>query len=239
MFLKVSNLSKQYADQWALNEINFSIDNKGIVGVLGPNGAGKSTLMKIIVGAIKPEKGELFILDEKIDFNKSTYPQKGKIGYLPEDNPLYGEMYVVEYLEFCARIHQVQNPKSRIQKVILETGLQSEQHKKIQELSKGYKQRVGLAQAILHDPDILILDEPTSGLDPLQLIEIRSLIKKLGEEKIVILSSHIMQEIEALCDEIIILKKGELITRFEKNSWRSLYGDVQNLEELFIRLTEK
>lgn len=243
MSLQVKQISKKYAGQYALKNIDFSIENTGVVGVLGPNGAGKSTLMKIIVGAVIPDEGELKINDHQIDFAKagsaSFASYKNSIGYLPEDNPLYLDLYVVEYLKFCADIYQLQNVETTINEVILQTGLQKEQHKKIGQLSKGFRQRVGLAQAILHNPDVLILDEPTTGLDPLQLVEIRRLIQQLGEKKIVILSSHIMQEVEALCDEIIMINKGEIIAKFDTGSWKSIYTEDRSLEELFIRLTEK
>jgi ABC-2 type transport system ATP-binding protein len=209
MSIKVSNLLKQYGDQKAVDNISFTINKGEIVGFLGPNGAGKSTTMKMITGYLEPDKGEIEVAGIKV----SDHPleTKKKIGYLPEANPLYFEMYVREYLEFIAGVHQVNDPTSAIDKVITLTGLTPEQHKKIGQLSKGYKQRVGLAAALIHDPEVLILDEPTSGLDPNQIIEIREVIRRLGENKTVMFSSHILQEVEALCSRVIIINKGTLV----------------------------
>jgi len=209
MSIKVSNLIKQYGEQKAVNNISFTINKGEIVGFLGPNGAGKSTTMKMITGYLEPDNGEIEVSDIRV----SDHPleTKKKIGYLPEANPLYPEMYVKEYLEFIAGIHEVKNVSAAIEKVILLTGLTPEKHKKIGQLSKGYKQRVGLAAALIHDPEVLILDEPTSGLDPNQIIEIRDVIKKLGQNKTVLFSSHILQEVEALCNRVIIINKGELV----------------------------
>jgi len=207
MSINVSHISKTYGAQKALNDVSFAIEKGEIVGFLGPNGAGKSTMMKILTTFLKASEGsatvnEFNVLEETIAVKKS-------VGYLPEHNPLYLEMYVREYLEFNARIYKIS--KAEIERVIERTGLSSEAHKKIEQLSKGYRQRVGLATALLHDPDVLILDEPTTGLDPNQLIEIRELIKNVGKEKTVLLSTHIMQEVEAICDRVIIIDKGVLV----------------------------
>jgi len=208
MSIQVNNLSKSYTDLKALDHVDFSIKKGEIVGFLGPNGAGKSTLMKILTGFIKEFEGEVFINEKSVsDFPIAT---KKNIGYLPERNPLYSEMYVREYLDFHALIYQVK--KEAIERIIKEVGLSSHASKKVKELSKGYRQRLGLATALLHEPDVLILDEPTTGLDPNQLAEIRSLIKKVGENKTVLFSTHIMQEVEAVCDRVIIINKGKIVT---------------------------
>jgi len=207
MGIEVHNISKSYNDQQALKNVSFKIGNGEIVGFLGPNGAGKSTLMKILTGYITPSEGSakvegLDVIDNKIEIQK-------KIGYLPEHNPLYLEMFVREYLNYSATVHSID--KKEVENVIAITGLTPEANKKIGSLSKGFRQRVGLANALLHNPNVLILDEPTTGLDPNQLIEIRELIKSTGKEKTIFLSTHIMQEVEAICDRVIIIKKGEII----------------------------
>jgi ABC-2 type transport system ATP-binding protein len=207
MSIKVTSVSKYYTTQKALHEVSFSAKKGQIIGFLGPNGAGKSTMMKILTGYIQPNSGEVFV--DEIDVLKNPLDAQKNIGYLPEHNPLYTGMYVREYLEFQAAIFKVE--KSQIEICIEKVGLTSEAHKKIHQLSKGYQQRVGLAAAILHNPKVLILDEPTTGLDPNQLIEIRALIKKLGTEKTVLFSTHIMQEVEAVCDRVIIIKKGTIL----------------------------
>jgi ABC-2 type transport system ATP-binding protein len=207
MSIKVSSVTKIYKNQKALNEVSFSAGKGQIIGFLGPNGAGKSTMMKILTGFIKPNSGEVFV--DEIDVLKNPLEAQKIIGYLPEHNPLYMDMYVREYLQFQASIYRVD--KSQIEICIEKVGLTSEAHKKINQLSKGYQQRVGLAAAILHNPKVLILDEPTTGLDPNQLVEIRGLIKELGKEKTVLFSTHIMQEVEAVCDRVIIIKKGEVL----------------------------
>lgn len=207
MSIEVDNILKTYGKQRALNAISFSIKKGEIVGFLGPNGAGKSTMMKILTSYIDADEGHAKVNGFDVVFDKKN-AQKS-IGYLPEHNPLYLEMYVREYLTFNANIYNT--PKSRINEIIQLTGLTSESHKKISQLSKGYRQRVGLATALLHDPDVLILDEPTTGLDPNQLSEIRLLIKNIGKEKTVLLSTHIMQEVEAICDRVIIINKGEIV----------------------------
>jgi ABC-2 type transport system ATP-binding protein len=209
MSIEVKNLSKFYGQQAAVNDISFSIQKGEIVGFLGPNGAGKSTTMKILTGFIPATSGEVKICGLEVDVD--SLETRKKIGYLPENNPLYLDMYVREYLEFVGKIYKVPNLKARIDEMIQQVGLEVEQNKKIGMLSKGYRQRVGLAQAIIHDPEVLILDEPTTGLDPNQLVEIRELIKRIGKSKTVMLSTHIMQEVEAICDRVIIIKSGKIV----------------------------
>lgn len=211
MSIIVQNVTKQYDTQLALNDVSLTIGKGEIVGLLGPNGAGKSTLMKIITCFIPPTKGTVSV--EGFDIWEQSMEVRRCVGYLPEHNPLYLDMYVKEYLEFVAGIHHItgQEAVSRINEMIDMTGLGVEMHKKIGALSKGYRQRVGLAQAMIHNPSVLILDEPTSGLDPNQLIDIRGLIKELGKEKTVLLSTHIMQEVEALCDKVVIINKGVVV----------------------------
>lgn len=207
MSLLVKNISKIYDDQKALDNISFSIPKGQIVGFLGPNGAGKSTLMKILTTYIHSDEGKAYVNEFNVETERKKVQQS--IGYLPEHNPLYLDMYVREYLQFNADIYKVN--KQRIEEVIELTGLIPEAHKKIEQLSKGYRQRVGLATALLHNPDVLILDEPTTGLDPNQLVEIRELIKNIGKDKTVFLSTHIMQEVEAICERVIIIKKGQIV----------------------------
>ena len=209
MSIEVKNLSKFYGQQAAVNDISFSIQKGEIVGFLGPNGAGKSTTMKILTGFIPATSGDVKICGLEVDVD--SLETRKKIGYLPENNPLYLDMYVREYLEFVGKIYKVPNLKARIDEMIQQVGLEVEQNKKIGMLSKGYRQRVGLAQAIIHDPEVLILDEPTTGLDPNQLVEIRELIKHIGKSKTVMLSTHIMQEVEAICDRVIIIKSGKIV----------------------------
>ncbi len=209
MSIVVRELTKIYGEQKAVNNITFSIQQGEIVGFLGPNGAGKSTTMKMITGYLTPDTGSATV--SNVNVEKNPILAKKKIGYLPEANPLYVDMYVKEYLDFIAGIHQVNNKKQRIKDVIELTGLGIEQRKKISQLSKGYKQRTGLAAALIHDPEVLILDEPTSGLDPNQIIEIRNVIKEQGRNKTVLFSSHILQEVEAICDRVIIINKGTLV----------------------------
>lgn len=207
MSITAENISKSYGQQKALDRVSFSIEKGEIVGFLGPNGAGKSTLLKILTTYLKPSEGTAIVNGFSVAEAKKGVQQS--VGYLPEHNPLYLEMYVKEYLAFNAEIYKV--PKSNIDSVIEKTGLITEAHKKIGQLSKGYRQRVGLATALLHDPDVLILDEPTTGLDPNQLIEIRKLIKSVGKKKTVLLSTHILQEVEAICDRVIIINKGCIV----------------------------
>lgn len=207
MSIQVENLTKTYGDQKALNNVSFTINKGEIVGFLGPNGAGKSTTMKILTTFLKATAGSAKVNDFDVTTEKKKIQQC--IGYLPEHNPLYLDMYVKEYLSFNASVYKA--PKSSVEEVIALTGLTPEAHKKIGQLSKGYRQRVGLAAALQHNPDVLILDEPTTGLDPNQLVEIRKLIREVGKEKTVLLSTHIMQEVEAICDRVIIINKGELV----------------------------
>ena len=216
MSIQVNNLSKTYGKQKAVNNISFSVDKGEIVGFLGPNGAGKSTTMKMITSFIPPTSGIATVCG--FDVEKEEQSVKKCIGYLPESNPLYKDMYVKEYLHFVARVQSLDNKKSRVADIVERTGLSLEQGKKIGQLSKGYRQRVGLAQAMIHNPEVLILDEPTSGLDPNQLAEIRELIKEIGKEKTVLLSTHIMQEVHALCDRIIIINRGEIVANDETSN---------------------
>jgi ABC-2 type transport system ATP-binding protein len=210
MSIQVSQLSKTYGEQKAVDNISFSLNKGEIVGFLGPNGAGKSTTMKMITGYLPPTGGQALV--SGFDVSKAPLEVRKRVGYLPEANPLYFDMYVKEFLSFIANVHQLGKAAAeRIGTVIALTGLEPESKKKIGALSKGYKQRVGLAQALLHDPEVLILDEPTSGLDPNQLADIRQVIKNLGSNKTVILSTHIMQEVEAMCSRVIIINKGQLI----------------------------
>lgn len=207
MSIKVEQLTKVYGNQKALNKVSFKVDKPEVVGFLGPNGAGKSTMMKILTTFLSATEGQAEVNGFDVSVNAKEVQQS--VGYLPEHNPLYLDMYVREYLAFNANLQNVDI--SKIEEIIRLTGLTPEAHKKIEQLSKGYRQRVGLACALLHDPDVLILDEPTTGLDPNQLVEIRSLIKTIGQEKTVFLSTHIMQEVEAICDRVIIINKGEIV----------------------------
>lgn len=209
MSIQVNNITKLYGEQKALNNVSFEIGSNEIVGFLGPNGAGKSTMMKILTCYIPATQGTATVCG--FDTTNQSIEVRKQIGYLPEHNPLYLDMYVKEFLEFVGGLYQVKNIKNRVKEMIDITGLQIEQNKKIGALSKGYRQRVGLAQAMIHDPKVLIMDEPTTGLDPNQLEEIRGLIKKLGKQKTVMLSTHIMQEVEAVCDRVIIINKGEIV----------------------------
>lgn len=231
MSLQILNLTKKFGAQTALNDINIEIFETEIIGLLGPNGAGKSTLMKSIVGALKIDEGQ--ILFNGKDIREEEIAVKKKMGFLPENNPLYREMYVKEYLSFVADLHHID--KERVEEVIDLVGITPEKSKKISQLSKGFQQRVGLAQAILHQPDLLILDEPTNGLDPNQIIEIRNVIKKIGKEKTVILSTHIMQEVEALCSRVILIHKGNIIQDCNVVEFKGKYG---SLEEAFAMYTQ-
>ncbi|MFK5957255.1 MAG: gliding motility-associated ABC transporter ATP-binding subunit GldA [Lutibacter sp.] len=233
MSIEVKNISKVFGEQKVLNAISFSIKKGEIVGFLGPNGAGKSTLMKILTGYIKPTVGIALI--NNFDISTHTIEAQKGIGYLPENNPLYLEMYVKEYLLFNAAIHKIS--KTKVAEIITKVGLTPEAHKKINQLSKGYKQRVGLASALLHNPEVLILDEPTTGLDPNQLVEIRNLIKEVGKDKTVLFSTHIMQEVEAICDRVILINKGELIADKKLNELKT--GQEQLIEVEFDLQVEK
>lgn len=232
--VKVEHLTKLYGAQKAIDSISFSAEPGKILGFLGPNGAGKSTTMKILSGFIPQTSGKASIAG--YDVNSHAIEVKRNLGYLPEHNPLYLDMYVQESLEFIADIHQIPNKRSRIKEVIALTGLEIEQNKKIGALSKGYRQRVGIAQAIIHDPQVLVLDEPTSGLDPNQLVEIRTLLKDLGKTKTLILSTHIMQEVEAVCDKIIIINNGLIVADDSLQGLKDVHGDV-SLERIFLTLT--
>lgn len=235
MSIKVENISKVYGSQKALHEVSFEIQKGEIVGFLGPNGAGKSTLMKILTGYIPQTSGNAKICE--LSVSENSLEAKSKIGYLPEHNPLYLDMYVREYLEFVANIYGVSH--DRIDLMIEKTGLQKEKHKLIGSLSKGYRQRVGLTQALIHDPEVLILDEPTTGLDPNQLVEIRRLIKEVGKEKTVMLSTHIMQEVEAICDRVIIINKGEIVANKKIEELRELSSDRNLISIEFNDIVEK
>ena len=233
MSITVKNISKFYGSQKALDNVSFQINPGEICGFLGPNGAGKSTMMKILCCFIPPSSGEAGICG--FDITEQSIDVRQKIGYLPENNPLYLDMYVREYLGFIAGIHKIKiKADQRISEMIALTGLSIEQNKKIGALSKGYRQRVGLAQVLLHDPEVLILDEPTSGLDPNQLIEIRNLILTIGKEKTVMLSTHIMQEVEAICDRTIIINKGKIVA---DDKTKNLIQGHNKLEEVFQNLT--
>lgn len=244
MSIVVNNVSKLYGDQLALNKVSFEVKKGEIVGFLGPNGAGKSTMMKIITCYIPPTEGDVSVCD--LDIWNDSLALRKKVGYLSETNPLYFEMYVREFLEFIAGIHKIKDKKKRIDEVIKMTHLELEQHKKIGALSRGYKQRVGLAQALIHDPEVLILDEPTTGLDPNQLVEIRELIKKCGKTKTVLLSTHIMQEVEAVCDRVIIINKGLIVADAKINELQDVVSSLKkkkdskdlSLEEIFHILTK-
>ena len=235
MSILVESLSKVYGTQNAVDGISFSA-NTGVLGFLGPNGAGKSTTMKILTCFIPQTAGKASVCG--FDVEKQPLEVRRTIGYLPESNPLYLDMYVKESLAFIAGIHQMKSPGERIAEVIKQTGLGPEQHKKIGQLSKGYRQRVGLAQAILHEPQVLILDEPTSGLDPNQLIGIRQLILELGKTKTVILSTHIMQEVEAVCNQVIIINKGKIVADDTLLGLRDK-NKGKTLENIFIDLTNR
>ena len=228
MFIEVKNLSKNYGNQSAVVDVNFRLELGEIVGFLGPNGAGKSTTLKMLLGLIEPSKGSVLIDDK--DPQAHSIELKKQIGYLAENNPLYPEMYVREFLAFIGKIHQIPQLEARIQEVIEWVGLQKEAHKKIQELSKGYQQRVGIALAIIHNPRVLILDEPTSGLDPNQREEIRDLIKSLQKDRIILFSSHILSEVEAICDRVLLIHQGKLVND-------SPMKEITDLEKFFKEKT--
>jgi len=234
MSISVKNLSKLYGQQKAVDSISFEARPGRILGFLGPNGAGKSTTMRMLTGYLEPTSGEVEISGKNI--LSEAIEAKKNIGYLPENTPLYADMYVKEFLNFVGQTYQLNHLPARINEVIKMVGLTPEQHKKIGMLSKGYRQRVGLAQAIIHNPEVLVLDEPTSGLDPNQLVEIRQLIKTLGAAKTVVISTHIMQEVEAICDDIIIISKGKIVA---SNSLEGLKEAHQqhSLEDIFRKLT--
>jgi len=227
MSIEVKNLLKVYGEQKAVNNISFKVDKGEIVGFLGPNGAGKSTTMKIITGYLEQSGGEAYVCGKNV--SDDPLATKKKIGYLPELNALYYDMYVREYLGFVAEVHSIDNKQQAISNAIETVGLNTESKKKIGQLSKGYKQRVGLAAALIHDPEVLILDEPTSGLDPNQIIEIREVIKKQGKDKTVLFSSHILQEVEAICDRVIIINKGEIVADNTLSKLQSAAGNQQSV----------
>lgn len=229
MSVEVQGLTKKFGEQIAVNNLNFSVKKGEILGFLGPNGAGKSTTMKIICGYLRPTSGSVSVCG--YDILKNDLEARKSIGYLPEQNPLYEELYVREFLQFVASIHKLENKKNRLDEVIAATGLEKEQNKIIATLSKGYKQRVGLAQAIIHDPEVLILDEPTAGLDANQLVEIRDLIRELGKHKTLIFSSHIMQEVQALCDKVIIINDGNLVA---DSAIKDLDGLIKEQQTVYI-----
>ncbi|MBE9492510.1 MAG: gliding motility-associated ABC transporter ATP-binding subunit GldA [Bacteroidetes bacterium] len=231
MSIIVENITKIYGQQRVLDNVSFTINTGEIVGLLGPNGAGKSTLMKIITCFIPPTLGNITVYGN--DIIEHSLEVRKMVGYLPENNPLYMDLYVKEYLEFVAGIYKVINKKMRVKEMIQLTGLDIEQHKKIGALSKGYRQRVGLAQAMIHDPAVLILDEPTSGLDPNQLVEIRNLIKEIGKEKTIMLSTHIMQEVEAVCSRAIIIDNGSIVADDKTSNLLSKSAGFQILKVEF------
>ena len=246
MSIKVDQVTKIYGIQRAVDQISFEVNQGEIVGFLGPNGAGKSTTMKMITGYLLPDAGSIDVCGIRVAGEGTTTKQK--IGYLPELNPLYQDMFVREYLGFIAGLHNIATPKQRIEEVIALTGLEPEANKLIEQLSKGYKQRVGLAAALIHDPDVLILDEPTTGLDPNQIIEIREVIRNLGKKKTILFSTHILQEVEALCDRVIIINKGKIVADAplqelldsplpESSNIVSLQPQARSLEQVFRALT--
>ena len=232
MSITIEKVNKFYGKQQALADVTFSLKKGEVVGFLGPNGAGKSTLMKIICCYLQQDSGKVQVCD--LDTQEQGLLVKAKIGYLPEHNPLYPNMFVKEYLSFVGGIYKIDNLKNRISEIIEQTGLSTEQSKKIEELSKGFKQRVGLAAALIHNPEILILDEPTAGLDPNQLVEIRNLIKEVGKNKTVLLSTHIMQEVDKMCNRIIIISKGKIV---DDKQIADLQKEGLDLENHFRNLT--
>lgn len=234
MSISVKNLSKHYDAQKAVDSISFEARPGRILGFLGPNGAGKSTTMRMLTGYLTPTAGEAAVSGKNII--SQPIEAKKRIGYLPENTPLYPDMYVKEFLRFVGETYALSNLSNRIDDVIKLVGLTPEQHKKIGMLSKGYRQRVGLAQAIIHNPEVLILDEPTSGLDPNQLVDIRALIKELGKNKTVIISTHIMQEVEAICDDIIIINKGKIVANNSLEGIKKAHNQ-ESLEDIFRKLT--
>ena len=232
MSIMVNHVTKVFNGQAALNDVSLEVPSGQVLGLLGPNGAGKSTLMRLISGYLPPTSGRLEVCDFNVD--DSPLETKSRLGYLPEHNPLPEEMYIREYLMFVGGIYRLTELKGRVEKVMDKVGLRPEIHKKISELSKGFRQRVGLAAAIIHEPEVLILDEPTSGLDPNQLIEIRALIKSMGKDRTVMLSTHIMQEVEAMCDRVVIINNGEIVA---DDSIEVFTPSPGSLEDEFKKLT--
>lgn len=238
MSIEVQGVTKLYGEQKALDNVSFRVNTGEIVGLLGPNGAGKSTMMKIITGIIPPTSGSVFV--NGIEVGPGNLEIRKEIGYLPENNPLYPDMYVREYLGFVASIYKLDDTRKKVDNIIKATGLNAEQKKKIGSLSKGYKQRVGLAQALIHDPQVLILDEATTGLDPNQIIEIRKLIMEAGKEKTIVLSTHIMQEVEAICSRVIIIDNGIIVADEEKkNIYTKIKGSLQSVSVEFDKSVEE
>ena len=236
MSIEVKDLVKIYGEQKALDSISFTVGKGEIVGFLGPNGAGKSTTMKILTGYLGQDGGQAIVCG--LSVAEHPLATKKKIGYLPEANPLYPDMYVREYLDFIADIHHLADKKARIEAVITLVGLTPESKKRLGQLSKGYRQRVGLAAALLHEPEVLILDEPTSGLDPNQIIEIREVIKRLGKDKTILFSSHILQEVEALCDRVIIINKGKLVADSQLSLLRAQNNDISSVATIRVAFRE-
>jgi ABC-2 type transport system ATP-binding protein len=232
MSIAVHDVEKKFGEQRALNGVSLRLEKGEVVGLLGPNGAGKSTLMRLVTGYLPPTSGRIEVCG--FDVMEQPLETKRRVGYLPERNPLHEEMYVREYLRFVAGVHGVANKNERVDAVIDEVGLTPEVHKQIGQLSKGYRQRVGLAQALVHDPEVLILDEPTSGLDPNQLVDIRALIRGLGQDRTVILSTHIMQEVEAMCDRVVLIRLGEIVADAPLSDFVAAEG---GLEAQFKALT--
>ncbi|MFI5163733.1 MAG: gliding motility-associated ABC transporter ATP-binding subunit GldA [Bacteroidia bacterium] len=237
MSIKVQNITKLYGKQKALNDVSFEVHSGEVVGFLGPNGAGKSTMMKILTCFIPQTSGQAWLCG--FDVNEQGLDVRKNVGYLAESNPLYYDMFVKEYLLFVAELHKLKNKTERVKEIISITGLEVEQKKKIGALSKGYKQRVGLAQALIHDPKVLILDEPTSGLDPIQLVEIRGVIKEIGKAKTVMLSTHIMQEVEAMCDRVIIINKGQIVADKPTTELQKGTSDKQIINVEFDKETSR
>lgn len=234
MSVRVESVTKIYRKQKALDEVSFKVNSGEIVGILGPNGAGKSTIMKVITGFLHPEEGNVWINGAVIGGNALEI--RRQIGYLPENNPLYTDLYVAEYLEYVAGIYKLKSVQSRVKEMISLTGLEPEKQKKIGALSKGYRQRVGIAQALIHDPSVLILDEPTSGLDPTQIVEIRQLIRNISANKTVMLSTHIMQEVEALCDRIMIINHGKIVATDTPTNIKALA--TNRLQKVYVEFAE-
>lgn len=232
MSIAVHDVEKRFGEQRALKGVTLQLEKGEVVGLLGPNGAGKSTLMRLVTGYLPPTSGRIEVCG--FDVMDEPLETKRRVGYLPEHNPLHEEMYVREYLRFVAGVHGVANRNERVDSVLAEVGLTPEVHKQIGQLSKGYRQRVGLAQALIHDPEVLILDEPTSGLDPNQLVDIRALIRRLGQDRTVILSTHIMQEVEAMCDRVVLIRLGEIVADASLESMLKADG---GLEAQFKALT--
>ena len=234
MSVRVEGLTKLYGKQKAIDNLSFSIDGAGVVGLLGPNGAGKSTTMKILSGYLRQDTGQALVMG--LEVTQNLLDIKKRVGYLPEHNPLYTDMYVQEYLTYVCRIYRVAQTQKRVNQLLEMTGLHPEQHKKIGQLSRGYRQRVGLAQALAPDPPVLILDEPTSGLDPNQLTEIRALIRETGRDKTILLSTHIMQEVETLCSHVLMLARGRLVADSDFPSLHAAHPG-SSLEDIFRTLT--